>query len=739
MEQKQLESLTGSIEEIIFRNEDTGFTVLLLAADEEPVTVVGEVLDIAVGEEVTVTGRFVTHGTYGTQFKAETFQRLLPSNAAAIAKYLASGAIKGVGPVLAGRLVAKFGDQTLEVIENEPRRLAQVQGISPQKAASIGGEFKRIFGIRSVMLFLEGFQVDPSAAIRVWKLWGSLAADVIRQDPYCLCCDEVGLGFERADEIATRLGLAPESILRVRAGLLHVLRHNARNGHVCLPREKLLEVAAGFLEQPGELLDEVLADQLAEGNLHLYQNGQASHVYLPEYFFAESYIAGRVGLMLRLDCPLKPDYSAELDKLEQRLGIQYAALQRRAAAQALGSSIFILTGGPGTGKTTTLNGILQLLEQQKLKVALAAPTGRAAKRLSEVTGREAKTIHRLLEVDPASPRHAFKRNEKNPLPCGALIVDEMSMVDSLLFESLLRATRQSCKLILVGDPDQLPSVGAGNLLRDLIASDLVPTVHLSEVFRQAADSLIVTNAHAIVRGELPNLTRRDSDFFFMHRQNLESAAQTVVDLCCRRLPARYELSPMWDIQVIVPGRKGLLGTEQLNPLLQQALNPPAPGKVEHTALGRTLREGDKVMQVRNNYDAVWSSGELEGMGVFNGDIGIIEMIDRPSSTVLIRFDDKTVAYSFDMLDEIEHAYAITIHKSQGCEFEAVVMPLAGYHPRLHYRNLLYTGVTRAKRLLVVPGHAQTIAGMVGNNKRTLRYTNLKAMLADERGAPGELL
>ena len=733
MEQKKLETLTGSIEEIIFRNDDTGFTVLSLAADEELVTVVGEVLDIAEGEEITVTGRFVTHGTYGTQFKAETFQRLLPSNAAAILKYLSSGVVKGVGPVLASRLVEKFGDKTLEVIENEPQKLTQIKGISPQKAQAIAGEFKRIFGIRSVMLFLEGFQVEPSMAIRVWKMWGSLAADVIRQDPYCLCGDEIGLAFERADEIAGQLGITPENTLRVRAALMHVLRHNAKNGHVCLPEDKLVSVAADFLEQPVELVAQVLQDQLEQGNLSLYEKGQNRFIYLPEYYCAESYIAGRIGLMLRLDCPIKPDFSAEIDRLEKDLGIEYAALQRKAVAQALGSSIFILTGGPGTGKTTTLNGILHLLEQQKLKVALAAPTGRAAKRLSEVTGREAKTIHRLLEVDPTSPRHAFKRNEKNPLPCGALIVDEMSMVDSQLFESLLRATRQSCKLILVGDPDQLPSVGAGNLLRDLIASDLVPTVHLNEVFRQAANSLIVTNAHAIVRGELPDLARHDSDFFFMPRQRLENAAQTVVDLCCRRLPASYGFSPLWDIQVIVPGRKGLLGTEHLNQLLQQALNPPDPSKVEITVLGRCLREGDKVMQIRNNYDAIWTNGEVEGMGVFNGDIGIIEMIDRPSSTVIIRFDDKTVAYSFDMLDEIEHAYAITIHKSQGCEFEAVVMPLSGSHPKLHYRNLLYTGVTRARRLLVIPGHAETVATMVGNNRRTLRYTNLKAMLADERG------
>ncbi len=733
MEQKQLETLTGNIEEIIFRNDDTGFTVLSLDVKDELVTVVGEVLDIAAGEEVTVTGRFVNHSTYGTQFKAETFQRLLPSTAAAINHYLASGAIKGVGPVLAGRLVEKFGDKTLEVIENEPRKLAQVRGISPGKAAAIAGEFKRIFGIRSVMLFLEGFQVDPSAAIRVWKLWGSLAAEVIRQDPYCLCCDEVGLSFEHADEIASRLGIAPENTLRVRAALLHVLRHNAKNGHVCLPQDKLVTVATSFLEQPGERIAQVLADQLAENDLNLYENGQTGFVYLPEYYLSERYIAGRIGLMLRLDCPIKPDCGAQLDELEETLGIRYAALQRKAVAQAVGSSIFILTGGPGTGKTTTLNGILQLLRQQNLKVALAAPTGRAAKRLAEVTGCEAKTIHRLLEVDPADPRHGFKRNEKNPLPCGALIVDEMSMVDSLLFENLLRAMRQNCKLILVGDPDQLPSVGAGNLLRDLIAGELVPTIHLDEVFRQAADSLIVTNAHAIVRGELPDLARRDSDFFFMPRAKLENAAQTVVDLCCRRLPAHYHFSPLWDIQVIVPGRKGPLGTEQLNPLLQQALNPPAPDKVEYTAMGRTLREGDKVMQIRNNYDAVWSSGEVEGMGVFNGDIGIIEMIDRPSGTVIIRFDDRTVAYTLDMLDEIDHAYAITIHKSQGCEFEAVVMPLAGYHPRLHYRNLLYTGVTRAKQLLVVPGHTQTVASMVGNHKRTLRYTNLKEMLAEERG------
>jgi len=725
--------LTGTVEDIVFRNDETGFTVLDLNVDGDPVTVVGEVLDIAEGEEVTVTGSYTTHGTYGTQFKAELYERVMPATAGAIKKYLASGAVRGVGEALARRLVARFGDKTLEIMEQDPDRLAEVQGISPRKARELGETFKGLYGIRSAMIFLSGLGIDPAASIRIWRMWGTMTTQVIQENPYRLCCEQVGLEFEETDQIAGRMGFADDSPLRVCAALGHVLRRNAQNGHTCVPREKLVPITTQFLDCPRQLVEDQLDGELEDGSLYRLEGEWGECIYLPDLYFAENYIAGRVNLMLSVQNPDPPDYRASVQLLEQTLGITYAARQREAVAQALANNLFILTGGPGTGKTTTMAGILELLEQSGLKVALAAPTGRAAKRLAEVTHREARTIHRLLEIDPASTNHAFKHNEKNLLRCDAVIVDEMSMVDTQLFEALLRALRMSCKVILVGDPDQLPSVGAGNLLRDLIATQRMATVHLDEIFRQAADSLIVTNAHAIVHGDLPQLDDHESDCFFLPRTSLESAASTVVDLVCRRLPASYGYSPTGDIQVLCPGRRGPLGVEELNRRLQAALNPQDPQKGETAFLGRVFREGDKVMQIKNNYDIVWKSGATQGMGVFNGDIGVIELLDRGSKSLRVRFDDRTAMYSFDMLDQLEHAYAVTIHKSQGSEFEAVVMPLWGSHRRLHYRNLLYTGVTRARRILVMVGQKSTVAEMVRNNARTLRYTNLKYLIENRMG------
>ncbi len=725
------EILSGTVEEIIFHNSDTGFTVLSLAVSDELVTVVGEVLDIQPGEDMEVTGAYTAHPTYGVQFKARLFQRKLPATAASIGKYLASGAIRGVGPVMAARLVDAFGDRTLDIMEKEPARMCEVKGISPKKSAAIAEEYRRIFGIRAVMAFLAAQGLDPMVCISIWKLWGNNAPNIIEADPYLLCQEEIGVVFPQADKIAAGLGIGPEAECRLTAGLLYVLRHNAQDGHVCLPRQKLLSIAGEFLQADSEKLGLLIDRMAAEEGLGIYRRGDKEYIYLAELYKAESYIAGRMGLITMLQCPPEghKDYTKDIDKLEKELGITYAESQRQAIGKALCHSAFILTGGPGTGKTTTLNGIIRLLESAGEKVALAAPTGRAAKRMAEVTGREAKTIHRLLEVDAQQGMLRFKRNDQNPLACNTVIVDEMSMVDTRLFEALLRGIQMGCRLVMVGDPDQLPSVGAGNVLRDLISCGVLPSVHLQEVFRQAAESLIVTGAHAIVSGEVPELTHRDGDFFFLTRNSQTAAAQTVVELCQTRLPTVYDYSPLWDIQVIVPGRKGALGTEQLNVLLQGVLNPADKGKVEQTFGWRVLREGDKVMQVRNNYDIVWSydNGE-EGTGVFNGDIGVIEMIDRPSQTILVRYDDRTAAYTFEMAADLEHAYAITIHKSQGSEFEAVVMPLDRHHPKLHYRNLLYTGVTRAKKLLIMLGRPETVAQMVGNHRRRTRYTNLREMI-----------
>lgn len=730
MAERELSQLSGTVEDIVYHNEDTGFTVMEISIEDELVTVVGETPDIGEGEEISVTGYYTTHPTYGTQFKAQIIERTLPSTANAILKYLSSGAIRGIGPALAKRLVERFGDSTMEVIEKTPQRLTGIRGISPKKAESIAEEYQRLYGIRSLMLLLGGYGIQAAESIKIWKRWGNNAGELISQNPYVLCTDGIGLDFNTADRIAEQQGLEQDSSCRVSAGITYVLRHNSQSGHVCLPTQKLVTMTSDFLQVSHSQVEDMLVALEDDNTLATYKAGGREYTYLYDLYSAESYIAGRISLMMQLQCPVSKDLTKQIDRLQQELNIEYDPLQRRAVEQAAASNVFILTGGPGTGKTTTLNGMLALLEQQGNKVALAAPTGRAAKRMTEVTGREAKTIHRLLEVEPdRGDGITFKRNEKNPLPADVVIVDEMSMVDTVILDCLLRGMRLSCKLIMVGDCDQLPSVSAGNILKDMIESNVLPMVNLNRVFRQAAKSLIVTNAHAIVAGEMPELNVRDSDFFFMKRSDPLVVQQLTVDLCAHRLPASYRLSPLWDIQVIVPGKKGPVGTQELNRRLQGALNPPQRQKSEATFLGRTLREGDKVMQVRNNYDVICKTDKGEEiMGVFNGDIGIIEMMDLGSKTILVRFDDRVAPYTFENVDQLELAYAITVHKSQGSEFEAVVMPLMSRHPKLHYRNLLYTGVTRARRLLVMAGSPDTVAEMVGNNRRTLRYTNLRDML-----------
>lgn len=726
-----LEKISGTVEDVTFHSEESGFTVLLVDVDGDPVTVVGEVPQIAEGEEITATGSYKVHGTYGVQFRAELIERTLPATAGAIRKYLASGAVKGVGPTLAGRIVARFGDDTLTVIEQEPERLTEVRGISPEKARKIGEEYRRQFGIRTVMSLLASLGLPAATAIKAWRRWGANTAEVLKADPYTLCCEEIGVEFEEADRIAEHFGVAGEDPCRLGAGLQYILRVNSRSGHTCLPKKKLLTLAAEFLQAAPEGLENTLTVLTEDNTLAAYAVGEKEYIYLQPLYRAESYVASRVCIALQLQPPRLEPMEDELDELERLQGITYDPVQRRAITEAVQSRLFILTGGPGTGKTTTLRGILALLEQRGEKVALAAPTGRAAKRMAEITGREASTIHRLLEVEPKTETLTFKRGEKNPLPADAVIVDEMSMVDTLLMEHLLRGMRLGARLIMVGDSDQLPSVAAGNVLRDLIQSGLVPCIHLERVFRQAAESLIVTNAHAIVRGEMPELGCRTGDFFFLQHPDAFDQQRLVVDLVSRRLPKSYGYDPLRDIQVITPAKQGPLGTRELNRLLQNKLNPPMKGKSEAVLMGRTLREGDKVMQVRNNYDIVWQQPDgTAGTGIFNGDMGMIEMLDNGSKTIQVRFEDKLATYSFENQDQLEHAYAVTVHKSQGSEFEAVVMPLERRHPRLHYRNLLYTAVTRARRLLIMTGQKETVYAMVQNDRRTLRYTNQKEMLRE---------
>lgn len=735
------EKLEGSVDSITFKSEDTGFTVLELNTGEELVTVVGSMVDVEVGEELSLTGFFTAHPSYGPQFRVQLYERKFPATAGAILKYLSGGAIKGIGPILARRIVEAFGDDALEVMEKQPGRLTDVKGITPKKAEEITREFQRIYGVRSVMLFLSRFGLDPGTSFRVWKKWGVLAKEAIEENPYLLTGQDIGVSFQKADEIALRLEQPREGANRVKAGLMYVLLHNLNNGHTCLPRDKLLAAASNLLQVEEEAMEESLEALLEENSLVQDTLEGRPYLYLPALYEAETQVAGRLRMMADTDPGVRSSWDRELNRLEEENGIRYAAQQRKAIGQAMDSRVFILTGGPGTGKTTTLNAIIRLSEERGDKVLLAAPTGRASKRLTEVTGREAKTIHRLLEVDFSDEEPGqlkFKRNEKNPLNCDLVIIDEMSMVDILLFESLIRALRLSTRLVLVGDSDQLPSVSAGNVLKDLIDSDYIPTVKLTEVFRQAAQSLIVTNAHAIVAGEYPDLSARDNDFFFMRRDNPVQAASTVLELVKTRLPQRYGFSPTGDIQVLCPARMGRAGTGELNRLLQQQLNPPAEDKREFTFNGVTFREGDKVMQVRNNYDITWrrdagEDGIEYGSGIFNGDIGCIQTVDRAANRVMIRFDDRSADYTLDMGSELELAYAVTVHKSQGSEYEAVVLVLAERNPKLYYRNLLYTAVTRAKKLLVIVGRQDNVAFMVDNNRKIRRYSNLGRLLAEQAG------
>ncbi|WP_195376869.1 ATP-dependent RecD-like DNA helicase [Anaerotruncus rubiinfantis] len=734
MQSGELYRLEGSVEAVIYHNPDNGYSVLEIATDEDTVTVVGEFADIAVGETLKVTGVYTTHPKYGLQLKAEQYERLMPATAAAIASYLSSGAIKGIGPAIARKLVERFGDDTLTVIEQNPARLAEIGGISPKKAESISKEYQKLFGIRTVMLFLSNFGVPASFAIKTWKKLGMDAQEIVSKNPYILCSEEIGVAFETADVIAARGGVAPDSLERIGAGVMHVLRHNTGNGHTCLPQEKLVEVSCRLTQVDSYHIIDGVDELVARGELvRLGVNGE-DFIYIPRYYEAECYIASKLSLMLQNTGEgLLPDVDGFVAEHERRQGIVYAELQRRAITTAITRPMMILTGGPGTGKTTAIAAIIHLLGQMGEKVALAAPTGRAAKRMSELTGVEAKTVHRLLEVDYSDGSGAlrFKRNEKNPLPCDAVIIDETSMMDTLLFESLLRALKFSCRLILVGDPDQLPSVGAGNTLGDLIESGVVPVVHLREIFRQAAKSLIVTNAHAIVTGAYPRMDQKDNDFFLLTCESSAQILTVTADLCRRRLPKSYGYSPMWDIQVIAPTRVGAAGTGELNRVLQTALNPPDPAKKEFAAGTVTFREGDKVMQIKNNYDLVWEKdGGEQGMGIFNGDIGVIELINRPSSSMIIRFEDRNVEYSFDMANELELAYAITVHKSQGNEYDAVIMPLMDGRSRMYYRNLLYTAVTRAKKLLIIVGSERAVRMMVDNHKKSRRYTNLVYLLGE---------
>ncbi len=732
MDNTELERLEGDVEEIIFRNNENGYTVLEIDCDGELYTAVGIMPLVSVGETLSLLGEFVNHSSYGQQFSVKVCERSVPVGAASILKYLSSRAVKGIGPSTAKKLVEEFGDATLDVIENEPQRLTAIKGITREKAQKMSEELSGLFGVRRLMSELRSYGIPPQSIVELWREYGKNAMAAIEENPYILCSEQLGISFELADMIAQKQEKAADSIFRIEAGLFYILEHNKLNGHTCLPKDKLIEACSGFLALSRERCGEILENMLLGGSLFSHSLNGRDFIFTPQMYECEVYVAARLNAMLRCPPTVISGVDQALDEIERSEKIEYAELQRRAVNEAASKGLLVLTGGPGTGKTTTLNAIIKILKMNGEKVFLAAPTGRAAQRMSEVTGEEAKTIHRLLEVSwDNRDRPIFKRGRSNPLRCDALIIDEVSMVDSSLFFSVMQAAPMGCRIILVGDSDQLPSVGAGNVLGDLIDSYAVPVVQLKEIFRQSMKSMIVTNAHKIVNGEMPVLNETKKDFFFLYRTNRELISKTIIELCRSRLPSSYGLSPLDDIQVLCPGKKGELGTFELNRRLQDALNPAEAEKPELIFNNKIFRLGDKVMQIKNDYDIQWSRDDGEtGEGIFNGDVGILSSVNPSSKYIEVRFYDRVAKYRGEELLNLELAYAVTVHKSQGNEFNAVIIPMFRGAPQLYYRNLLYTAVTRAKNLLILVGDPKIVEYMVNNNRRTLRYSGLKYFLIE---------
>ena len=729
MEQQE-QVLCGMVERVVFRNDQNGWTVLEVEAQDEFHKVVGVLPMIQVGEQVKLTGEWVEHPKFGRQFRAVTCEQTLPTEGDAVFRYLASGAIKGIGPVTAAAMVQKFGEDTLKVIEEQPERLAQIRGITAARAQKIAKEYREQFGLREVILAFSEYGLTQSEALRCWKRWGAQTVETIRSNPYLLCSSGIYISFERADAICMGMDRPMDDARRIEAGLLHVLRHNLQNGHTCLPIDKLMAAASQLLGVDLMKVGETLQDSIHQSLVRVECIEGRQFVFLPYLHQAEKYAAARIQLMTGFHTEINPTIRKNLETMQRKNNIVYEERQREAILAAVEKGVLVLTGGPGTGKTTTLRAIIALLEGLGERVEIAAPTGRAAKRMSELTGCEARTIHRLLEVKwDEQDTPVFDRNEKNPLEADALIVDEVSMVDAVLFESLLRALKPSCRLILVGDTDQLPAVGVGSVLYDLIDSGILPVVRLTQVFRQALVSDIIVNAHRIVTGDMPALNKRDGDVFFLEQFLPDEAGEMVVDLCARRLPAGYGASVFDGIQVLCPGRQGPLGMIKLNEHLQERLNPPDENKREWKGESAVLRQGDKVMHIKNDYDIGWvrDNGEI-GTGVFNGDIGVLEEVSPREQLLKVRYDDRVAVYSYEQASELELAYAITVHKSQGSEFDIVVLPVCHVPKLLCYRNLLYTAVTRAKKLLVMVGEPGTVKAMVDNDRKTLRYTGLAHFL-----------
>lgn len=724
------EKISGVVENVVFHNTTNLFTVLEINVSGEIVTAVGTFSETAPGEELVLSGTWGSHEVFGRQFKVSSYERSMPDTTAKLYRYLASGAVRGVGPKTALKIIERFGESSFEVLEKYPEKLSAVKGISKKAALDISTEFNRQNAMRKIMMDLERVGISPSECTAIYKYFGVNSLNLIKENPYVLCSTVNGFSFERVEKLAIDMKIDVVPSYRNSAGIIHIIKHNIFNGHTCIPRRKMPAPAKALLGIDEELCSETIDLLLEKRQLISSEISGEEFLFVPEMYIAEMSISKRLKNILKFPPSQINTVEDDILRIEEENGIFYAEKQKEAIITAAKKGLLILTGGPGTGKTTAVKGIIDIFERKRIEVLLCAPTGRAAKRMSEVTGREAKTIHRLLEVEwDADDKPVFRRNAEDPLTAGAVIIDEMSMVDAELFSSLLDALPMGCRIILVGDSDQLPSVGPGNVLTDIISSGVLPVVCLTEIFRQARKSLIVMNAHRIISGEYPKLGVNDSDFFFMKREDALSASDTVLSLIEKRLPAAYGFSPLEDIQILCPSRKGDLGTVNLNRRLQAVLNPPHKTKNElRTSGGRIFREGDKVMQIKNNYDIPWEKGKEQGEGIFNGDIGILKKINYAAGIMKIEFDDREAQYPSDNLSELELAYAVTVHKSQGSEYPVVIIPVSDCPPRLMYRNLLYTGVTRAKKILVIVGSEEKIYSMTDNNKQNKRYSALKEFL-----------
>ena len=726
-----MEKITGYVDHIVYRNAENGYTVLNLVNKEEEITCVGIFSAIAEGENIEASGDYTDHPTYGRQFKVEHFEERAPEDAQAIERYLGSGAIKGIGLALAARIVRRFKEDTFRIIEEEPERLAEIKGISERKAMEIATQVNEKRDLRQAMIFLQQYGITMNLAVKIYNRYGQEVYEILKKNPYQLAEDIDGVGFKTADEIAARVGIRSDSDFRIRSGILYVLSGAASEGHTFLPQEELTKRASELLQVEPEFIEKHYMDLAIERKLMLKQKEEQTQIYAASFYYMESNVAT---MLKQLDVTYDESDTAiekRILAIQKQTGMELEEHQVEAVKEAVKNGLLIITGGPGTGKTTTINTIIRYFEAEGMDIFLAAPTGRAAKRMSETTGYEARTIHRMLELNGGMEGNAgFERNEMNPLETDVIIIDEMSMVDISLMHSLLKAIPTGTRLILVGDVNQLPSVGPGCVLKDIIDSGVCNVVKLTKIFRQAATSDIIVNAHKINRGEEVVLDNKSMDFFFLKRYDADVIINVVLQLIKQKLP-KFVNASEYDIQVLTPMRKGLLGVERLNVILQKYLNPPSPEKREKEYGDTIFREGDKVMQTKNNYQLEWEIKSRfgltieKGMGIFNGDTGIIREINDFAETVTVEFDEgRMVDYSFKLLEELELAYALTIHKSQGSEYPAVVIPLLSGPSMLMNRNLLYTAVTRARKCVTLVGNEATFAEMIKNTSQQKRYSGL---------------